>query len=193
LREYLRVWRSEVAKKQGMPAFTVLHDTSLDDLCRVMPESTAALRGVYGFGERKTEKYGREILAAISRFRQGARAPATATSSKKQPPREQTVKLVAEGKTFEEIARIRGCQVGSVVALVASMVEGGELVFREGWVEAEKRARIEKACTEHGTERLKPIKDALPAEITFDEIRLVVARLRHEQAKPQDAGAPSSL
>jgi ATP-dependent DNA helicase RecQ len=81
LREYLRAWRREVAKKQGIPAFTVMHDSSLDDLCRVMPESLAALRGVYGFGERRTETYGREILAAISRFRQGAR---TAAAPKKK-------------------------------------------------------------------------------------------------------------
>jgi ATP-dependent DNA helicase RecQ len=73
LREYLRTWRRDIAKKQGIPAFTVMHDTSLDDLCRVMPESITALRRVYGFGERKTETYGREILAAISHFRHGRR------------------------------------------------------------------------------------------------------------------------
>src|SRR5262249_1495807 len=75
LREYLRAWRREVARKQGIPAFTVMHDTSLDELCRVMPESLGAIRQIYGFGERKTESYGREILAAISRFRR--RTPTT--------------------------------------------------------------------------------------------------------------------
>ncbi|HEY6306137.1 MAG TPA: ATP-dependent DNA helicase RecQ [Candidatus Angelobacter sp.] len=89
LREYLRMWRRGVAKKQGIPAFTVMHDTSLDDLCHVMPESIAALRQVYGFGERKTETYGREILAAISRFRQRVR-PAQ-TTVKELPPREKTL------------------------------------------------------------------------------------------------------
>src|SRR5262245_22497881 len=34
LREHLRMWRREVAKRQGIPAFTVMHDTSLDELCR---------------------------------------------------------------------------------------------------------------------------------------------------------------
>src|SRR5215831_15219456 len=74
LREYLRIWRHDTAKKQGIPAFTVMHDTSLDDLCRVMPESLAALRQVYGFGDRKTERYGREIVAAIKQFRGKAQA-----------------------------------------------------------------------------------------------------------------------
>jgi ATP-dependent DNA helicase RecQ len=70
-----------------------------------------------------------------------------------------------------------------VVALVASMVEQGEMVFRSEWVDAERAAAIEKACAKHGMERLKPIKDALPEEITFDEIRLVVARVHFERTK----------
>jgi hypothetical protein len=37
------------------------------------------------------------------------------------------------------------------------------------------------ACARIGTERLNPIKAALPQEITLDEIRLVVARLRRQQ------------
>ena len=181
LREYLRMWRREAAKKQGVPAFTVMHDTSLDDLCRVMPSSMGELRKVYGFGERKTETYGRELLAAISHFRQGVRAPTM--TAKSVPPREETRTLVAQGKTLEEIATLRGCQVASVVALVASMVEQGEMTFCPGWVDAEKAAKIERACAEHGMERLKPIKDALPEGVTFDEIRLVVARLHFERTK----------
>jgi hypothetical protein len=42
---------------------------------------------------------------------------------------------------------------------------------------------IEAACASVGLdrlERLKTLKDALPPEITYDEIRLVVARLRRE-------------
>jgi hypothetical protein len=39
-------------------------------------------------------------------------------------------------------------------------------------------------------ERLKPLKDALPPEVTYDEIRLVVARLRREQ-KQKTAAIPA--
>lgn len=74
LREYLRFWRRDVARSRGLPAFAVMHDTSLEELCRYMPDSLAALRRIHGFGERKTETFGPEIIAIISRFRQGARA-----------------------------------------------------------------------------------------------------------------------
>jgi ATP-dependent DNA helicase RecQ len=74
LLEYLRLWRRDAAKARGIPAFAVMHDSSLEEVCRVMPDSLPAIRSIYGFGERKTESFGPEILAAISRFRNGARA-----------------------------------------------------------------------------------------------------------------------
>jgi ATP-dependent DNA helicase RecQ len=69
LREILREWRRVTAKQQGVPAFVVMHDTSLDELCRVRPASLSELLCVHGFGERKIALYGEEIIAAMARFR----------------------------------------------------------------------------------------------------------------------------
>lgn len=176
LREYLREWRREAAKKQGMPAFVVMHDTSLEELCRAQPSSLAALRKIYGFGERKMELYGEQVLNVIKRFREGARAQQSSKSN--LPPAEETIELLEAGHSLEEIAKIRGRQLGSVVSLVASMVESGELDFQAAWVDARKTEQIKAACAQHGMERLRPIKDALPPEVTYEEIRLVVALLR---------------
>ncbi len=74
LREYLREWRRTTARERGTAAFIVMHDTSLDELCRVQPRSLSEIRGVAGFGERKTELYGPAILQALDDFRRGARA-----------------------------------------------------------------------------------------------------------------------
>jgi ATP-dependent DNA helicase RecQ len=76
LREYLREWRRVTAKQQGVPAYVVMHDTSLDELCRKRPKSNSQLLDVSGFGERKSELYGRQIFDAFQRFRDGARATA---------------------------------------------------------------------------------------------------------------------
>jgi ATP-dependent DNA helicase RecQ len=72
LREHLREWRRTTAKQQGVPAYVVMHDTTLDALCRLHPSSPAALLEVPGIGERKLEMYGRQVLAALDSFR-GAR------------------------------------------------------------------------------------------------------------------------
>jgi len=75
LREFLREWRRTTAKRQMVPAYVVMHDSSLDDLCRKLPGSLAEVRQVSGFGERKTELYGPQILEAFAEFRKAGRAP----------------------------------------------------------------------------------------------------------------------
>jgi ATP-dependent DNA helicase RecQ len=73
LREYLRQWRQAAAKERSLPAFVVMHDTTLDDLCLRRPQTLSELRQVRGFGERKAETYGQEILAALKRYLENSR------------------------------------------------------------------------------------------------------------------------
>jgi ATP-dependent DNA helicase RecQ len=183
LREYMREWRRELSKESNTAAFIIMHDTSLDELCRARPATTTELLQVQGFGVRKTELYGQQILDALLRFKNGARAAEAALP--KTRPAEETLRLLAEGNTFEQIAKIRGRQIGSVIGMVADLVEKGQLEFQPGWVEETRRLMIEAACASLGLQWLKPLKEALPPEITHDEIRLVVARLRREQAESQ--------
>ncbi|MGC1416638.1 MAG: helix-turn-helix domain-containing protein, partial [Candidatus Acidiferrum sp.] len=187
LREYLREWRRDAARKRGVSAFIVMYDTSLDELCRVGPRSLGELRGISGFGDKKTEIYGQGILNALEEFRRGARA--TKQEEEKAKPAEETLRLLAEGRTFEEIAKTRGRQLSSVVNLVVALMERGELEFQPTWIDPGKREQIEKMCAQHGIERLKPLKEALPAEITFEEIKLVIARMRMEQEEQSPAAA----
>jgi len=179
LREYMREWRRELSKESNTAAFIIMHDTSLDELCRARPATTTELLQVQGFGVRKTELYGQQILDALLRFKNGARAAEAAQP--KTRPAEETLRLLAEGNTFEQIAKIRGRQIGSVIGMVADLVEKGQLEFQPGWVEETRRLMIEAACASLGLQWLKPLKEALPPEITHDEIRLVVARLRRGQ------------
>lgn len=176
LRRYLQEWRRETAKKQGVPAFVVMHDSSLDDLCLVEPQTLSELRKVSGFGQKKVEAYGEQILEALRKFREGARA--TSGTVKVSKPAEETLRLLNEGKTFQEIAEWRGRKVAGVVTLVAEMIERGDAQFQAKWFARGKYEQIATVCREKGTERLKPIKEALPEEITYEEIRLVAAHLR---------------
>lgn len=92
--------------------------------------------------------------------------------------------MLAQGRTLDEVAVIRGRQRSTIVSMVSDLVERGEVEFQPGWVDQEKQKNIEDACGRLGLGKLTPLKDALPPEITFDEIRLVVARLR-QQENPQ--------
>ena len=179
LHAYLREWRRSAAKQREVPAYVVMHDASLEELCRVRPSSLSELLGVSGFGERKAELYGPQILDALEQFRAGARV--VEVREKKSKPAEETIRLLAEGRTFAEIARIRGRQLATVVAMVADLVERGDLAFQPGWVGREQQSKIEAACARTGLARLKNLKDVLPAETTFEEVRLVVAHLRRQK------------
>jgi ATP-dependent DNA helicase RecQ len=179
LRDYLREWRRTAAKERGTAAYIVMHDTSLDELCRVRPRSLNELRGVSGFGDKKTEMYGQGILEALAEFGRGARA--AKQEEEKAKPAEETMRLLAEGRTLEEIAQTRGRQFSSVVSLIVGLMERGEVEFQASWVDADKQAQIAKACTLLGFERLKPLKEVLPPEISYEEIRLVAAHLRLER------------
>jgi len=68
LYKHLREWRRAKAKELGIGAFIIMHDTTLEDLCFKRPSSLSGIREVSGFGERKTELYGREILKALEDF-----------------------------------------------------------------------------------------------------------------------------
>src|SRR5215472_15700727 len=175
--DYLREWRRNAARQQGIAAFVVMHDSTLESLCRVRPRNLTEFRSVHGFGERKIEMYGKQILEALCRFEQGARASETAQKKRSRPAAE-TLGLLARGHNLAEVAAIRGRQMSSVVQLVAEMIETRQVQFQRSWIGEQKVTEIEAACAKVGMERLRPIKDALSAEITFEEIRLVVADIR---------------
>src|SRR6202790_1780808 len=113
LREYLREWRRELAKQQNTAAFIILHDTTLEQLCRIRPHSSRELLHVSGIGERKAELYGQQILEALRRFESGSRS--SPAPERRLDPAAETMRLLAEGRTLDEIAAIRGRQRSTIV------------------------------------------------------------------------------
>ncbi len=176
LLQYFKEWRSRRAQQSSVPAYVVLSDAALVDLCRKQPRNLRDLLSVFGIGERKAELYGGEIFTAFENFHRGSRA--AAPDAPQASPADETIRLLGLGKTFEEIAAIRGRQVATVVNMVADLVEKGRLEYRVDWVGEEAHRRIEEAIARLGPQWLKPLREALPPEITYEQIRLVVAFTR---------------
>ena len=178
--EFLKQWRLRAAQRAAVPAYVVLSDASLEDLCRKRPSNLRELLGVFGFGERKAEMYGSEIFAALEAFRNGARAE---RREREISPAEETTALLAEGKSLEEIARIRGRRLSTVVEVVVELVAEGRVEYRVDWVGEARHKQIAEAAGRLGTDRLKTLKDALPPEVTYEELRLVAAWVKRESAR----------
>jgi len=61
----LREWRRGVAKEHGVPAYTVLHDSSLRDIAQRQPDSLVTLGDVNGVGATKLARYGAAIIDVV--------------------------------------------------------------------------------------------------------------------------------
>jgi ATP-dependent DNA helicase RecQ len=61
----LRDWRRQVAREHGVPAYTVFHDSTLEEIARRRPGSAAQLRAVSGVGAVKLERYGTAVLDVV--------------------------------------------------------------------------------------------------------------------------------
>jgi len=62
----LREWRKGVAKEHGVPAYTVFHDATLQEIARRLPDSLDGLRGISGIGATKLERYGELLLRVVA-------------------------------------------------------------------------------------------------------------------------------
>jgi ATP-dependent DNA helicase RecQ len=181
LREYLREWRRNVGREKMIAAFVVMHDSTLEELCRVQPRNIAELRGVPGMGEKKCQVYGQDLLAALQRFAKGERA-SKEWDARARNPSDETLDLLSRGHSFEEIAQLRGRKVSTVIVQVADLVEKGKVAFQERWIPAAKVETIRAACDRVGMKWMKPIKDSLSEDFSYDEIRLVMAHCKRQKA-----------
>jgi RecQ family ATP-dependent DNA helicase len=61
----LRSLRSELARRDGVPAYVVFPDRTLAEIAARRPQSLAALAGVRGVGPARLDRYGEQFLAAV--------------------------------------------------------------------------------------------------------------------------------
>ena len=68
LREKLQEWRTARFKKDNVPAYTIMHQSTLMTIASLVPQTKSELMRIKGFGEERFKKYGEEILAITSEF-----------------------------------------------------------------------------------------------------------------------------
>ena len=66
---------------------------------------------------------------------------------------------------------------------VADLVENGRLTYRMDWLGEENHEKIVEAAGRLGSQWLKPLREVLPPEITYSQIRLGVAYVRHRESE----------
>ncbi len=62
----LKEWRKARARADGVPAYVIFHDTTLEEIAELLPKDWADLASISGVGPTKLERYGDEVLAVVA-------------------------------------------------------------------------------------------------------------------------------
>jgi len=69
LLERLKEWRRNEAGVQGVPAYVILHNSSLTEIARARPTDADALAMIGGIGAMKLERYGTAVIMLVAEER----------------------------------------------------------------------------------------------------------------------------
>lgn len=190
--EILRVLRKEISEKLNVPPFVVFSDATLKDMCIKYPLDEDAILNITGVGEFKAKKYGgifvkkikehveknnidaSKIFEEIKEFENNKNVKKV--TDKKTDTRTRSYNLYKEGKSVKEIAGERGLSTKTIEDHLIHCAKLGLEISYSDFVSPEHEEMIINAYKEIGGDRLKPIKEALPEEITYTEIKFALAR-----------------
>ena len=94
---------------------------------------------------------------------------------------DETYKLYQQALSIEEIAALRSLSPTTIETHLASCIEAGRDISIDKHVPAADQRLIEAAIVEHGADRLRPLREALPDHISYRMIRFVVAHGRRNR------------
>lgn len=195
----LRAIRRRLAEEEGVPPYVIFSDATLHDMVEQRPTTEAGLLHVRGVGRVKAERYGRAFLQVIAP--QGAEpAPTPAVEPDPDPaPREpgrnlvrpraganlpptaqRTLELHHEGLSIDEIATRRGFRAQTIAQHLARFIEEGQIENVRPWVSDGDLARIRRVAGGRPIAALKPLREDLGDELSYDQLRLARAYLNRE-------------
>ena len=181
--EALRAWRRDLAASRGVAPFVILGDRTLREIAAVRPSSLERLRAIAGIGEVRLREHGEELLRLLnaSGLERDVNFVPRERTRKPTAAKTESTRLLQEGMSIEEVMERTGRARSTVFRdLCAGIEDGSYQPSLRLWMTEETEQAIRRAAAEAGIERLRPIKDLLGDEVSYDQIHLVVAMIRAE-------------
>jgi ATP-dependent DNA helicase RecQ len=189
--EDLRQLRREVAAIEKIPPYIIFSDQTLREMSARLPVSNHELLQIKGVGERKLEQYGQAFLAVILSYREqkGVEEILITPESKEESRQESypvvheakqsskekshhvTYSFLQEGMSLKEISAKREMSVRTVEGHLIKCAEEGLSIDWDQYIPIDYIPLIADAVEKADTERLTPIRELLPEEISFFMIR----------------------
>jgi len=184
----LRALRKQIADELGVPPYVVFPDMSLRHMAQQRPQSRSQFAQIPGVGSNKLAAYftpftdeirdyclSHHLKMDIEPQRTPIVAPTLATSV---GTRQQTLALYQQGLNVEDIATERNLKPITIINHLTELAEAGEAVDLDRLVQPEHYEVIVDALQQIGNDLLRPVKDFLGDEYSYEEIRLVRAAIR---------------
>lgn len=208
--EILRNLRREIAEKNNIPPFIVFGDGSLKEMSTYYPISVDRMLDISGVGTNKLEKYGTIFIDEIKKYvednniiipkkisskktlskeKQEETKKSKISKEAKEPkePKEPKIEtkiisfnLYKEGKSIDEIAAIREITRQTVENHLIKCYELGMDIDLEKEIQTQYENDILKVINEIGTEKLKPIKEALPEDVSYFDIKYYIIKFNNQ-------------
>jgi ATP-dependent DNA helicase RecQ len=190
--ERLRLVRRELADAASVPAFIIFSDATLRDLARRRPVSTEHLLSVHGIGQRKSTDFGERIISEIKiwcatediSFNVEPPKPDRSSSKDTAPKTPSTGALTSfpmfdEGLSVEAVVEKMQRAPSTVCGYLEQYIAGRAITDPTRWVDAGTTQAIRIAATHNDTGRLRPIFEALHGQVSYENIRVVVACMKN--------------
>lgn len=197
LYELLRTLRKDIAMEENIPPYVVFGDTSLKEMSTRYPRNSEEFLDINGVGESKCEKYGERFLNIINEYvdennidvkwiftKKSKTATKTSSSEEKNSNSKEksnyvTVNMLKE-MPFKDVAKERKLMTTTMFNHIMDYVKDeGNIDFNidfTGILKDDNEAIILNAIEKVGYDKLRPIKDEVPSEITYDEIKSVIVK-----------------
>lgn len=181
--EELRQLRKELAITENVPPFIIFSDASLKDMAVKLPSTEEEFLEVKGVGMQKFERFGDAFLQVISQYVQAHPELETNTMVTKEtvkratkPSHLESYRLYQEGKSIKEIGTLRGLSAISIENhLLKCAEEHLDINWDEIFLEKDFNLVLETA-KQLDSEKLKPLKEALPEHISYFMIKAILVK-----------------
>jgi ATP-dependent DNA helicase RecQ len=192
--ELLRQSRKQLADTENLPPYLIFNDSTLKAMASRFPQSEAAMGKIPGVGELKLKRFAPPFLRVIRAFCQARQiqeiaAPPPVTGVRKKSPEVSaigtemvTYNLYKQDLSLEEIAQRRQLAVSTILGHLERLLVSGQAIDIQKFISAEKEQRIRQVFQQFPNVGLKPVKEALGNNFSYEDIRLVWAKMKREQS-----------
>lgn len=137
----LKELRKKVAKKHGIPPYTVFMDPSLEDMTTQYPITVEEIAKIYGVGEGKAKKYGKEFAEYIAKYVEENDIERTQDMVLKQVANKSSHKVFIIQNTdkkidLEDIAKAKNLTMDELLKEMESIVYQGTKLNIDYYIDA---------------------------------------------------------